>query len=296
MVELRKLILYTQDQFTKNTSWKIVDKNYVFTTDKPEGENYPLYKDLINLNSSAKADFIATKIGDVNNTAKPNEFVGETYERSGGTIVFDATDVKINSGEEKTIEFKSKDLGNIAGYQFTMNFNTDALEYVGMEGLSEQNVGLSLLSNGAITFSNESVKEGQIFTVTFRAKRSVQLSESISIGSRYTVAEGYTLGGEKQDIALSFNGGQVGGFQLLQNQPNPFNGKTVIGFSLPEATNATMSIFDATGRTVKVIAGSYVKGYNEIVIDKAELKSIGLFSYRLTTDKHSATKQMIITE
>ena len=296
MVELRKLILYTQDQFTKNTSWKIVDKNYVFTTDKPEGENYPLYKDLINLNSSAKADFIATKIGDVNNTAKPNEFVGETYERSGGTIVFDATDVKINSGEEKTIEFKSKDLGNIAGYQFTMNFNTEALEFVGIEGLSEQNVGLSLLSNGAITFSNESVKEGQIFTVTFRAKRSVQLSESISIGSRYTVAEGYTLGGEKQDIALSFNGGQVGGFQLLQNQPNPFNGKTVIGFSLPEATNATMSIFDATGRTVKVIAGSYVKGYNEIVIDKAELKSIGLFSYRLTTDKHSATKQMIITE
>ncbi|MBK8721644.1 MAG: hypothetical protein IPL95_05045 [Saprospiraceae bacterium] len=32
MVELRKLILFINDNFTSNTSWKMVDKAYTFTT------------------------------------------------------------------------------------------------------------------------------------------------------------------------------------------------------------------------------------------------------------------------
>ena len=70
----------------------------------------------------------------------------------------------------------------------------------------------------------------------------------------------------------------------------------MIGFVLPEASNATMTIFDATGRTLKVIKGDYAKGYNEIVVEKGEINAVGILSYRLTTSSHSATKQMIVTE
>ena len=144
--------------------------------------------------------------------------------------------------------------------------------------------------------SNEAATAEQVITVTFKAKEAVQLSSAISVGSNYTAAEAYTVSGDKYDVALSFNGTIAGNFQLLQNQPNPYNGKTVIGFVLPEASNATMTIFDATGRTLKVIKGDYAKGYNEIVVEKGEINAVGILSYRLTTSSHSATKQMIVTE
>jgi hypothetical protein len=57
-----------------------------------------------------------------------------------------------------------------------------------------------------------------------------------------------------------------------------------------------VTIFDATGRTLKVITGSFAKGYNEVVVEKSDVNTVGILSYRLTTDKFSATKQMIIAE
>jgi hypothetical protein len=296
MVELRKLILFINDNFTSNTSWKMVDKAYTFTTSTPEKEAYPLKVTIAPLQSASSANFVGVKIGDVNGSAKANNLVGDATERSVGTIVFDVQDAKLKAGETRTVEFKAKEMKAINAYQFTMNFDKEALEVVSVGGLNESNFGLSLLSQGAITLSNESATAEQVITVTFKAKEAVQLSSAISVGSNYTAAEAYTVSGDKYDVALSFNGTIAGNFQLLQNQPNPYNGKTVIGFVLPEASNATMTIFDATGRTLKVIKGDYAKGYNEIVVEKGEINAVGILSYRLTTSSHSATKQMIVTE
>ena len=296
MVELRKLILFINDNFTSNTSWKMVDKAYTFTTSTPEKEAYPLKVTIAPLQSASSANFVGVKIGDVNGSAKANNLIGDATERSGGTIVFDVQDAKLKAGEIRTVEFKAKEMKAINAYQFTMNFDKEALEVVSVGGLNESNFGLSLLSQGAITLSNEAATAEQVITVTFKAKEAVQLSSAISVGSNYTAAEAYTQSGDKYDVALSFNGTKAGNFQLLQNQPNPYNGKTVIGFVLPEASNATMTIFDATGRTLKVIKGDYAKGYNEIVVEKGEINAVGILSYRLTTSSHSATKQMIVTE
>ncbi len=296
MVELRKLILFINDNFTSNTSWKMVDKKYNFATTTPEKESYPLNVTINPLSSAAAANFVAVKVGDVNGSAKANNLVGDASDRSAGTLVFDVTDATLVAGETKTVEFKAQDIANINAYQFTMNFDKEALEVVSVAGLNESNFGLSLLSEGVITTSNDAVAADQVIAVTFKAKKATQLSNALSIGSRFTAAEAYTVNGDKFDVAISFNGTIAGDFQLLQNQPNPFNGKTVIGFVLPEASNATLTIFDATGRTLKVITGSFAKGYNEVVIEKSDVNTVGILSYRLTTDKFSSTKQMIIAE
>ena len=296
MVELRKLILFINDNFTSNTSWKMVDKAYTFTTSTPEKETYPLNVTIAPLQTAASANFVGVKIGDVNGSAKANNLVGDATERSAGTLVFDVQDANMKAGETRTVEFKAQDIKDINAYQFTMNFNTEALEVVSVAGLNENNFGLSLLNQGAITLSNDAAAADQVIAVTFKAKQAVQLSNALSVGSNFTSAEAYTVNGDKFDVALSFNGTIAGNFQLLQNQPNPFNGKTVIGFVLPEASNATLTIFDATGRTLKVVKGDFAKGYNEVVVEKSELNTVGILSYRLTSDKFSATKQMIIAE
>ena len=85
--------------------------------------------------------------------------------------------------------------------------------------------------------------------------------------------------------------------ELLQNQPNPFNEETKIGFNLPEASTAKLTIFDELGRTVKVITNSFSKGYNEITFVKNAFlgqNTEGVFFYKLDTPTHSATKRMVI--
>jgi hypothetical protein len=83
------------------------------------------------------------------------------------------------------------------------------------------------------------------------------------------------------------------GFELYQNQPNPFANKTFIGFHLPQGTQATLRIFDETGRMVYTQSGDFAKGYNTFVIDRQLVASTGVFYYTVETITDSATKRMI---
>jgi hypothetical protein len=86
------------------------------------------------------------------------------------------------------------------------------------------------------------------------------------------------------------------GFALHQNTPNPFRDQTLIGFTLPERTRATLKVFDATGRLIRVEAGEYAKGYHSIPLQRADLAGHSLLIYRLDTPTHSATKRMILLD
>jgi len=85
-------------------------------------------------------------------------------------------------------------------------------------------------------------------------------------------------------------------FILLQNRPNPFAQETIIGFQLPEATEASLTIYDIAGRVVWKQTKSYEAGKHHIMMDKADLGATGVFYYQLSTDEYSATKKMIVLE
>ncbi len=148
----------------------------------------------------------------------------------------------------------------------------------------------------ALTASLEGVNE---FTVRFRATQAGQLSEMLSVNSRITTAEAYDAS-TKLSVALRFNGqnGTVlssNSFELFQNTPNPVQGSTLISFNLPEASDATLTISNAEGRTVKVLSGAYAKGLNTVTLLRSDLAA-GLLFYQLDTPTHSATKKMVVVE
>ena len=104
---------------------------------------------------------------------------------------------------------------------------------------------------------------------------------------------GQTSGGIVSGILDRGNRVQRDGFVLYQNHPNPFEGYTVIGFELPEATDARLIIYEVTGKMIKEIKGEFAKGYNEVTIARDELSTAGMLYYQLETQKFVATKKMV---
>jgi len=83
-------------------------------------------------------------------------------------------------------------------------------------------------------------------------------------------------------------------FRLYHNYPNPFNPITTIKFSIPYNSNVSLKIYDLLGREVESLLSEYKNaGTYEITFNALNLAS-GIYFYRITTDKNSDTKKLIL--
>jgi uncharacterized protein (DUF1501 family) len=83
-------------------------------------------------------------------------------------------------------------------------------------------------------------------------------------------------------------------FTLNQNYPNPFNPTTTISFTLPEASNVELTVYDLNGRKVSALVNHRVRaGEHSIVFDASSLPS-GVYFYKLVTPSHSQTRKMTL--
>ncbi|HNJ17158.1 MAG TPA: T9SS type A sorting domain-containing protein [Saprospiraceae bacterium] len=310
LVQLRQLILHITNEFPANTSWRFVEKSYSFTTGNEQAENFPEVKVINNLASGVNANFIGVKVGDVTNDANPTNATASSEVRNGGTLTFGVADQNLVAGQEYKVNFTAKDFTNILGYQYTIGYDVDALEFVGLEGkaadISADNFGLTNLERGKITTSWNGKSattlsaDETMFTVTFKATKSGKLSKAINVNSSLTPAVAFNSNEETMDVALEFNSNNgtvaASNFELLQNNPNPFKESTTISFILPAAGKATLSIYTVDGKVVKTIQGDFAQGMNNVVINRSEISAAGVLYYQLDTDTDSAVRKMIIIE
>ncbi len=313
VVELRKLILQIVTEFPNNNSWRFVDKDHVFQN--PQNPFQPPFPEFFNINNLANdvddVDFVAVKIGDVNGTATTN-VSGDTEDRGfDGELTFILDDQEIQAGETFEVAFRANNFINLFGYQFAMKFEAANMELTDIEtgeltNLTETNFGLTLLDEGIITTSWDNTKNTLhdnntiLFSLTFKANTNLTLSEAIRISKSTIPAEAYQNadGNEVEllDIGLQFNNQTAevaAGFELMQNNPNPFMESTTIGFRLPEAGQATLTIYDLSGKVLTTISNTYTTGYNEITIGKDQLGNAGVLFYQLETQGHTATRRMV---
>ncbi|MFT5386304.1 MAG: hypothetical protein ACI81W_003717, partial [Saprospiraceae bacterium] len=99
------------------------------------------------------------------------------------------------------------------------------------------------------------------------------------------------------DVSLAFeseNGIALDHFQLFQNRPNPFKGETVISFNLPEDNAGTLTIYDLSGRVIKVVQENFSEGYNEVGISSTDMAGHGVFYYQLEVANYNATRRMVL--
>ncbi len=303
LVAIRKVILGTETTFPNNTSWRFVDADYNFLDNNPLDEDFPETL-TINLSRDTDFNFVGVKVGDVNGTADHTSPIEDalvsTADRNAQALAFQTEDMNLVAGETYTIPFTAQSKDAIIGYQFTMNYSADALDFERIntsKTLTEDNIAMQ---DGTIRASWNAVSAVEAnnlnFGLTFRAKANGRLSELLSIQSNPTRAEAYDEALAVMPLALEFTQPVSADLQLYQNNPNPFNQTTLIGFDLPENSDVQLSIFDVAGKTLKTIDGQYNKGYNTINLSVEDLNSTGVLYYQLHTQFGSVTKKMMIVE
>ena len=307
MSEIRKLILGVTSEFKAVQSWTFVPMSYVFANPTTPW-SAPRTANVTTVTGSVKSDFYAIKMGDVNQSATAGLVSAST--RTSGSMNMEIMDKAVEAGELHKVEFKSSDFNNISGYQFTVKFDASAMTFEGVEAgalkTTEGNFGLSRVSNGIITTSwnsskGESYSADQVlFTLVFRANKGVQIGQAISINSEVTAAEAYDATLETKAVRLNVRTDrgvvETGVFELNQNEPNPFNKQTTVTFNLPNASPATLTMYDVTGKVLRVYEIEGLKGLNTKVINKSELNGNGVIYYQLDAANYTATKRMVIIE
>ncbi len=302
IVELRKLILGIYTDLPDNTSWRFVDRAYKFPDpNNPWKEVFPESKSVWNFQASRmEDDFVAIKVGDLNNTAIPNSALFAD-NRAVGNWLLDADDRHVKAGEYFSVTFSASDA--VAGYQLTLQYRD--LECLGIEttdaSLAEHFAHFPDKKLITAAVDRPLSADQPAFTLHLRAQTAGRLSQMLRLSNSITRAEAYTdaYSGERLDIGLRFRNGNehiVSGpsFELYQNTPNPWVNKTQIGFYLPEAAEATLTLHDEMGRLVWTKTAHYARGYHSVAIDRALLGQSHVFSYTLQTPFGSATRKMLL--
>ncbi len=318
MLQLRKVILFIDDEFQNNTSWRFVDAGFVFSDPtNPFATTFPESYPINGLDTDMQGlDFVAVKTGDVNGTASVDGFGGSGEERTtNDKLNLRVKDEQLKAGQTYQVEVKASDFNEILGYQFTLGFDEAVIEVLGVKardlpGLSEANFNLQRVTEGVLTSSwNHPTAlnlddDTVLFELEVRARQAITLSEVLYLSSRLTATEAYQENDNSvdlMDIALEYEDAtgevqQASRFELYQNKPNPFKDETVISFRLPEAGTVRLKVYDLSGKVLTMVTTSFEAGYNEVSIDKSDLDGSGVLYYELSTANHTAVQKMIVID
>ncbi|MBK7871355.1 MAG: T9SS type A sorting domain-containing protein [Saprospiraceae bacterium] len=303
VILLRKLILSVQAGVENNQSWRFVDKNYRFPIPRnPWHEIFPEYLNFKQvLGPIENADFVGVKVGDVDFSATPNS---ARSSETKDVFSLDVKDEYLAAGQQIRVPFAAN-LQEILGYQFTLAFDTEALEMVDIEyNIAEaQHFGWDLLDQGLImtswNISNEDNKNvinaSNLFSLTFKIKKSGRLSDYLHLHPRYLIPEAYNKTDNVYNLELEFDKiVDRTEFTLLQNIPNPFDNETIIPFYLPKSAKVSLQVFSSDGRLMHQASGNFDKGYQQMMINRSDLQGDGVYIYTIEVEGEKAIRKMIL--
>jgi hypothetical protein len=89
--------------------------------------------------------------------------------------------------------------------------------------------------------------------------------------------------------------GDASEVQLLPNVPNPMRGSTTIGFALPSAQRATLSVYDPRGRHVATLYDRRIgAGTKAVTGAPSGMVASGIYFYRLHTNIATRTRKLMV--
>jgi Secretion system C-terminal sorting domain len=126
-------------------------------------------------------------------------------------------------------------------------------------------------------------------TFTFDVNRNAQVNKKDTIDFMISSNEGIMM-----MKSFIFNYSAPKEFKLEQNYPNPFNPTTTIQYQLPTDSRVTLKVYDILGSEVATLVNEEQEaGYKEVKFNASSFAS-GMYIYRLTADRFSSVKKMLM--
>lgn len=299
---IQALILGVKDNFPNNKQWTFTPGDYLFS-DANNPFPHPGNVKLSKVDGIVTQDFVAMKLGDVNNSRDNSQ---QNRNASANEVVFVIDAGRIISGILE-VPIQVRNFEEIAAYQFTVTWDQEKLEYIETtnEKLDGQ-FGEIHIHEGSLTtlWDEQNGKsadlsfESNLFKIHFRKKISDASGNDVNITSSKTTIAVYDKNLKPVPYSITRKQEEIGSeFELLQNFPNSFDSKTQIGFSIPQVGEVKLDILDATGRVVLRVQNIYDAGKNFIEWDGKDLSGAktgaGLYIYRAQYGSMSQAKRMI---
>ncbi len=302
IVGVRKIVLRVSTEFQNQKVWEFVPADFQFDIADVWANPIPHKATISKFETDKTVDFIAYKMGDVDNS-----FVIQANgieDRSEDPLALRASTTSLDAGEISTIPLYVQDVIDLEGMQFTLSpINSDirilGINGVALDNLNEDNYFIN--ESGVLTFSWNGTlnlnKDDILFEIEVEANRAIKTNKVFDITSELTAAEAYDASLTVRPLTLNFNEESAGNaFVLYQNSPNPFSNETTIRFNLTEASSAQLLVYDLSGKKVLVKNKQCEAGYHSFEINHSELNHSGIYQYQISTDFGVETRKMILTK
>ena len=294
IVTLRRVLLGTEDHFRGNTSWRFIDKNYIWQDlQDPLLENPTESFRVIDMPMDmVQVDFTGVKIGDLDQSVDPEGIQGNrtrNIQEYPVSISYDANTIQVVAGQESVT----------AGLQMTLMTNELFVDDLEVQG------GLIPLEAANVSFDGDMIRiswngqydiavtEGDVlFTISFE---SSDILETVNLANFPLRSEWYNADLESMDISSTVDR-QEQMVTIYQNQPNPFDRSTQIAIESSEELDARFIVYDASGRHFINKELILSRGVNVVEVDHQELSGTGVYYYQVQTIHGAETKKMVLIE
>lgn len=209
------------------------------------------------------------------------------------------------TAEGVTYAVRADKLSNLSAFSAKLLIGMDCWEVANVsDGLTESTRAIQLsairgaeaITASAVIGSNPVFTESMdLMTITLRPLASNPAKPSLTdvtlIDGNGVLAKGI-ISNEAEMLPKEFS--------LEQNFPNPFNPTTTIGFSLPDAGNVKLTVYNMLGQEVRsLVSGAMGAGSYKAVWDSRDnfgrQVTSGVYFYRLMVDNRViATNKMVL--
>lgn len=229
------------------------------------------------------------------------QYPGETYENSFHSSIADrcitchVNRIPFNYGTGEAA---------VTGHTFNPTLESCTTCHPGIEsfdlnGLQTEVTGLLDELQALLNAATSSDSTTLIFKAANYNLKSVKADKSTGVHNpKFTTKLLQDAIADLSTIVVSVDeiSGTPNNYSLSQNYPNPFNPSTMIEFSIPEATNVKLAIYDALGKEIAVVenkelsAGKYSYTWN------ANDMASGIYFYKIEANNFVQVRKMLLVK
>lgn len=295
LLSIRAVVLGIESGFDNNTSWRFIPADYVFPDPtNPWAEAFPEALNISSLSGHLEGDFIAIKVGDINNNARPSGLasgpVNEITSWANAPILLLETRELTNGTWSVTMP---EGRLSLAAVQFVLALPAGAWV------ITPQNEQLGYARQ----------RDGSLQVIYTREPKAATNQHVLDIRLMLPSAPfptlvstfdwpnvGYDAEGNQFSLGLTNAAREfLPVFSSVSLFPNPVQDRTTLSFHQPGAMPVSLVVTDTQGRRVFEQELIGVAGENKLTLNVADwITSSGVYYLHLRTNGEGAIVRMVV--